>query len=190
MSDDVELMLRVRNGDESAFTELMKRHYRALINYTYRYTSSREAAEDLAQETFLRVYRAAGRYKPEAKFTTWLYRIATNLCLNEVKKKKGFQNVSLEDFDDNVSEIGDSKPGAHSAVFRREIKQAIWGALDSLSQNERVAIILSKYEELPYEEIAEIIGCSLGAVKTYVHRGKKKLVEELKPFLRGDKDEM
>jgi RNA polymerase sigma-70 factor (ECF subfamily) len=187
MESDIELMERVRSGDDTAFSELMRRHYRGVVNYIYRFTNDRGNSEDLAQEVFLRVYRSAKRYKPEAKFSTWLYKIATNLCLTEVKSRKKDQNLSLDEMGENSGDLGDPKSvDAYDITFRREIRDAIFEALKSLPERERTAVVLCKYEELPYEEVAEIIGCTAGAVKAYVHRGRMKLIERLKPYIKRE----
>ncbi|HXG30867.1 MAG TPA: sigma-70 family RNA polymerase sigma factor [Thermodesulfobacteriota bacterium] len=185
MESDIELMLRAKSGDESAFTDLMRRHYKGLVNYIYRFTNDREASEDVAQEVFLRVYRSVKSYKPEARFSTWLYKIATNLCLTRIKSKARERNVSLDEIEEITGDLGDSdSESADQVTFRKEIRNAIFEALESLSERERVAIILCKYEGLPYEEVAEVIGCTVGAVKTYVYRGRMKLIEMLKPYLK------
>lgn len=184
MESDIELMLRAKTGDDSAFTELMRRHYKGVVNYVYRFTNDRANSEDLAQEVFLRVYRSVKRYNPQAKFSTWLYKIATNLCITEVKSRNKVQSVSLDEMQENTGDLGDSKSEDPSDLtFRREIGTAIFETLRSLPERERVAIILCKYEDLPYEEVAEVIGCTIGAVKTYVHRGRMKLIEKLKTYL-------
>jgi len=184
MESDIELMLRAKTGDDSAFTELMRRHYKGVVNYVYRFTNDRANSEDLAQEVFLRVYRSVKRYNPQAKFSTWLYKIATNLCITEVKSRNKKQSVSLDEMQENTGDLGDSKSEDPSDfTFRREIGTAIFEALRSLPERERVAIILCKYQDLPYEEVAEVIGCTIGAVKTYVHRGRMKLIEKLQTYL-------
>lgn len=183
MESDIELMLRARGGNEAAFTELMRRHYRGVLNYIYRFTNTRENSEDLAQEVFLRVYRSASRYKPDAKFSTWLYKIATNVCITAVKDRGRDRNLSLDEIQENAGDMGDPKSvNAHDVSFRREIGSVIFNAMKSLPERERVAIILCKYEGLPYEEVADVIGCTVGAVKAYVHRGRMKLMEKLKPY--------
>ena len=109
MESDIELMERVKSGDDTAFSELMRRHYRGVINFIYRFTNDRGNSEDLAQEVFLRVYRSAERYKPQAKFSTWLYKIATNLCLTEVKSRGKDQSLSLDEMEENSGDLGDPK---------------------------------------------------------------------------------
>lgn len=188
MESDIELMMRAKSGDDSAFTDLMRRHYKGLVNYIYRFTNNRESSEDLAQEVFLRVYRSAKTYTPQAKFSTWLYKIATNLCFTNVKAKGREKNVSLDEMEENIGDLKDSKSEkADDVIYRSEIKNAIFEALEALPEKERVSIILCKYEELPYEEVAEVLGCTVGAVKTHVYRGRMKLVEKLKPYLKREK---
>ncbi|MGQ0792675.1 MAG: RNA polymerase sigma factor [Deltaproteobacteria bacterium] len=186
MENDIELMMRVKAGDKSAFTEIMRRHYKGVVNYIYRFTYNRETSEDLAQEAFMRLYRSAKRYEAQAKFSTWLYKIATNLCLTEVKSKGRDSNLSLDELEENTGSLPDPRSDkADDLIFRKEIKDKIFEAMKSLPERERLAIILCKYEETPYEEVAEIIGCTTGAVKAYVHRGRMKLIEKLKAHLGG-----
>ncbi len=183
MESDIELMLRAKSGDDGAFSELMRRHYKGVVNFAYRFTRALETSEDLAQEVFLRVYRSREKYKPEAKFTTWLYKIASNVCLTYVsRQKKG--GVSLDDPDANTGDVDESKdPKADEMLYRKEIKEAVMSALESLPEREKIAIMLCKYEGFSYEEVAEVIGCSVGAVKSYVHRGRMKLITLLEPHL-------
>ncbi len=185
METDIELMRRVKSGDDSAFTELMKRHYKSIMNFIYRFTNDRNDSEDLAQEVFLRVYRSVKEYKPQAKFSTWLYKIATNVCLTELKLKRRMTNVSLDEIQENKHDIGDStSPNGYDLINRRDIKDTIFQALNSIPERERISIILCKYEGFSYDEVADVIGCTVGAVKTYIHRGRMKLIERLKPILK------
>lgn len=184
MVSDIELMLKAGSGDDGAFSELMRRHYKAVVNYIYRYTNLKENSEDLAQEVFLRIYRSRKSYRPEAKFTTWLYKIATNVSLTHVKTRKA--DRSLDEIEDERGGLGD--PDNHIAddlIYRKEIKEVIFQAMESLPERERVAIMLCKYEGLSYEETAEVLECTVGAVKAYVHRGRMKLIDKLKPYLPG-----
>lgn len=185
METDIELMRRVKSGDDSAFTELMKRHYKSIMNFIYRFTNDRNDSEDLAQEVFLRVYRSVRDYKPQAKFSTWLYKIATNVCLTELKMKRRMNNVSLDEIQENKHDIGDTNsPSGYDLINRRDIKDSIFQALNSIPERERVSIILCKYEGFSYDEVADVIGCTVGAVKTYIHRGRMKLIDRLKPILK------
>lgn len=188
MLSDLDLIFKVQDGDESAFSELMRRHYRGVVNYIYKFTHSVENSEDLAQEVFIRVYRSIDRYRPEAKFTTWLYKIATNVSITAVRYSNREKNVSLDEMEESNQQTGDEKIfSASDFTFRREISALIFEALETLPEKEKIAIVLCKYEEMPYIEVAEVIGCSVGAVKAYVYRGRMKLIEKLKPHLRKDK---
>ncbi len=184
MLSDIELMLKARAGDDGAFSELMRRHYRGVVNYIYRYTNLRESSEDLAQEVFLRIYRSRKNYKPEAKFSTWLYKIATNVSLTHVTKKN--TGLSLDELNDEGREYGDRDIDiADDIIYRKEITEVIFHAMESLPEREKVAIMLCKYEGLSYEEVSEVLECTVGAVKAYVHRGRMKLIDKLKPYLSG-----
>jgi len=184
MESDIELMLRTKAGDDSAYSELIRRHYKGVLNYVYRFTNLRENSEDLTQEVFLRVYRSAKQYKPEAKFTTWLYKIATNVSLTYVKKKNKDKNVSLDEMNENTGEVEDpSVEISDDIIYRNEMKNVIFSAMESLPEREKVAIMLCKYEGLSYEETANVLECTVGAVKAYVHRGRMKLANKLKPYL-------
>ena len=184
MASDIELMLKAKSGDDGAFSELMRRHYKAVVNYIYRYTNIKENSEDLAQEVFLRIYRSRTSYRPEAKFTTWLYKIATNVSLTHVKKKN--VDLSLDQIEDDRGGIGDPDNDiADDHIYRKEMKEVIFQAMESLPERERVSIMLCKYEGLSYEETAEVLECTVGAVKAYVHRGRMKLIDKLKPYLPG-----
>jgi RNA polymerase sigma-70 factor (ECF subfamily) len=182
MDSDIELMLRTKSGDDGAFSELMRRHYKGVVNYIYRFTNLRDNSEDLAQEVFLRIYRSAGQYRPEAKFSTWLYKIATNVSLTYVKKKSN-NNVSLDEIDDAGDAGNPDLDIADDIIYRKEMMNVIFEAMESLPEREKVAIMLCKYEGLSYEEVAQVLECTVGAVKAYVHRGRMKLIERLKPYL-------
>lgn len=182
MESDIELMLRTKSGDDGAFSELMRRHYKGVVNYIYRFTNVRDNSEDLAQEVFLRIYRSAKQYRPEAKFSTWLYKIATNVSLTHVKRRNN--NLSLDEIDDTGDNTGDPEVEiADDIIYRKEIMSVIYEAMESLPEREKIAIMLCKYEGLSYEEVSEVLECTVGAVKAYVHRGRMKLINRLKPYL-------
>ncbi len=182
MESDIELMLRTKAGDDSAFSELMKRHYKGVLNYIYRFTNLKENSEDLAQEVFLRVYRSSGKYKPDAKFTTWLYKIATNVSLTHVKKKN--TNISFDETSETTGDYDDSSVViSDDIIYRKEMKNVIFSAMETLPEREKIAIMLCKYEGLSYEETADVLECTVGAVKAYVYRGRMKLIDKLKSYL-------
>ena len=178
---DHELVIIAKSGDEAAFSELMKRHYKGVLNYIYRFTNGREGSEDLAQEVFLRVYKSLGKYKPDAKFSTWLYKIATNLCLTNLKKKN--PNISLDELEENSPGLPDSKAqNPYDNMYRKEIKKNVLNAINRLPEKERIALTLTKYEGFSYIEAADVLNCSVGAVKTHIYRGRMKLVDYLKDY--------
>ena len=182
---DHELALRAKSGDDSAFNELMRRHYKGVLNFVYKYTYSVSASEDITQEVFLRVYKSISKYEPQAKFSTWLYKIATNLCLSNLKKRKPV--VSLDEIRENIGDMEDIKSeNAYQLLRRKQISEKVMEALETLPEKERAAITLNKYHGLSYIEVSEALNCSVGAVKTHIFRGRIKLVEKLKPYFEDN----
>jgi RNA polymerase sigma-70 factor (ECF subfamily) len=182
-----DLMVKIRKGDENAFEILVNRHQTSVLNLIYRYIGDRTQAKDLAQEVFLKVWQAAKSYRPEAKFTTWLYRITANLCFNELKsarRKKWFSFHQADDQSgDTIEEtLSDSAPSAEELLLAKERSRQISDALQNLPDNQRMAIILKRYEGLSYEEIGRIMGCSVPAVESLLVRAKRNLQEKLKIF--------
>jgi RNA polymerase sigma-70 factor (ECF subfamily) len=180
-------MGRIAEGDEDAFEILVNRHQTSVLNLIYRFIGDRTQAKDLVQEVFIRVWHAAKTYKPEAKFTTWLYRITTNLCLNELKsarRKKWFSfNRSDEDGEHTFEEtLVDSALSAEDLLLEKERSRQISNALQSLPDNQRMALVLKRYDDLSYQEIAQIIGCSVPAVESLLVRAKRGLQEKLKNY--------
>jgi RNA polymerase sigma-70 factor, ECF subfamily len=181
------LMARVASGDDEAFEILVNRHQTSILNLIYRFVGDRAQAKDLAQEVFLRVWQAAKTYKPEAKFTTWIYRIATNLCLNELKSARRKRWFSLhrtgEDAEKTLEEtLPDGSPSAEDLLLTRERTRRIADALQNLPANQRMALVLRRYDDLPYEEIARVMDCSVSAVESLLVRAKRTLQEKLKDF--------
>jgi len=190
LDPDVRLMLRFKDGDTGAFEHLFSRHTRAVINFAYRFVRNRELAEELAQEIFLKVYEGATGYRPQAKFTTWLYRIATNVCLNEIRKPQF--RAATHSLDTGWAWDGEAvsidigiKGGTDMRLEQQAISRALRLALDQIPEKQRVAFILNKYQELSYAEAAEIMKISEKAVKSLIHRAKEALAEKLKPLLPG-----
>jgi RNA polymerase sigma-70 factor (ECF subfamily) len=178
-------MTRIAEGDESAFQILVERHQASLLNMIHRFLGDRTKSQDLAQEVFLRVWKAAGDYEPKAKFTTWLYRIATNLCLNELKasrRKKWlrFFRVDTEEKGGGEEDFPDESPSPEDLLLSRERSREITDALQNLPENQRIALILKRYDDLSYEELAGILNCSVSAVESLLVRAKKNLQEKLK----------
>jgi RNA polymerase sigma-70 factor (ECF subfamily) len=182
-----ELMARIAEGDEDAFEILVHRHQTSVLNLVYRFIGDRTQAKDLAQEVFIRVWQAAGSYQPKAKFTTWVYRITANLCFNELKsarRKKWFSfNRSDEDGVHTFEEtLAYSAPSAEDILLEKERSRQISDALQSLPENQRMALILKRYDDLSYQEIAQVIGCSVSAVESLLVRAKRTLQEKLKNY--------
>ncbi|HVP77085.1 MAG TPA: sigma-70 family RNA polymerase sigma factor [Thermodesulfobacteriota bacterium] len=180
-------MTRIAKGDDSAFEILVDRHQASVLNLIYRFIGDRTQAKDLAQEVFIRVWQAAKSYKPEAKFTTWLYRITANLCFNELKssrRKKWFSfNRSDEEGGHTLEEtVADTAASAEDILLEKERTRQISDALQSLPDNQRMALVLKRYDDLSYQEIAQVIGCSVSAVESLLVRAKRTLQEKLKNF--------
>jgi RNA polymerase sigma-70 factor (ECF subfamily) len=187
---DAALMLRVKQGDTAAFTELVEKYKQPVINLAYRTLRDLTEAEDLAQNVFVQVHKSAARYKSTAKFSTWLFTIARNLCLNEIRRRSRHPAESLdaprsEQEDQPLQQFEDKATASPpESVLQGELAQQIDSALADLPENQRSAILLCRQEELSYEEIAEVLGCSLSATKSLIHRGRETLKERLKAYLR------
>ena len=181
-----DLMARIAKGDDDAFEILVNRHQTSVLNLIYRFIGDRTQAKDLAQEVFIRVWQAARGYEPKAKFTTWLYRITANLCFNELKsarRKKWFPfHQSSDDQSGNTIEetLSDSEPSAEDLLLEKERSRQISDALQSLPDNQRMALVLKRYDDLSYEEIARILNCSVSAVESLLVRAKRTLQKKLK----------
>jgi len=178
---DVELMLRFQKGDARAFEELVRRHTRGILNLVYRYFGDASRAEDVAQDIFVKVYRARMKYEPKARFSTWLYRIAVNHCLNEIRARRAQPAVAVP-ADDLLEEPSGESPDAR--LNRLELQQAVKKAIDALPENQRMAVLLARYEEMNYGEIAEAMGLSLEAVKSLLFRARENLKQALARYAR------
>jgi RNA polymerase sigma-70 factor, ECF subfamily len=189
---DVQLMLDVKAGDEQSFELLLQRYRRPLVNFLYRMVRVREEAEDLAQEVFVRVYKARKDYVPSAKFTTWLFRIATNLALNSVRDNR-YQRmevsldapvtVDAEEGDEKVLDIAEKNPNIEQHLLEGARNKMIRHAIDKLPEKQRAAVLLHKYEELDYGDIAKILECSESALKSLLFRAYETLRVELAPLV-------
>jgi RNA polymerase sigma-70 factor, ECF subfamily len=176
-------MLRVRDDDMEAYTLLVERFQQRVVNTVFRYTGDGAGAEDLAQEVFIKIFKARKSWEPVAKFSTWLFRIVTNLCLNEIRNRKHRPNVSLDD--NPLLEPGQEDPAALD-TSRKELVQAVRKALDSLPENQRMAVVLNKWEDQSYEQIGEAMGLSVPAVKSLLFRARQAMKDQLEKFLSPD----
>ncbi len=185
--DDSELMLRVRSGDQAAFGVLADRHRQRVLNVVYRFMGSGADAEDIAQEVFVRVYRARESYVVRAKFTTWLYTICRNTCLKEQARRRtrsSLEGSPMTGADHSAETVADTQaPSPLDSVLLDEQAAVAKRAIDALPDAQRMALILRKYESLTYEEIAGVMQCSARAVKSLLYRARVTLRNELAEYL-------
>ena len=186
---DVQLMLDVKAGDDASFDFLLVKYRSPLVNFLFRMVRDTATAEDLAQEVFLRVYRARKQYTPSAKFTTWLFRIATNVALNSVRDNR-YQKMEMS-LDAPVSSEGESAQRELPAremridehLLERDRVAFIQRAIASLPEKQRAAVLLHKYEEMDYAEIAKIMNCTEAALKSLLFRAYENLRLQLAPLV-------
>jgi len=187
---DSQLMRRVKRGDVRAFEALVDRYRQPVMNLICRMVGDRHEAEDICQTTFLQVFRSAQRYREGAKFTTWLYTIARNLCLNEIRRRSRHRADSLDAERSDGSDqpqhvIVDGKAAdAPTLLLQGELEAKIQEALSGLPENQRLAMLLYREKGLSYEEVSAIVGCSLSATKSLIFRARETLRQRLKPYLR------
>ncbi|HZI74088.1 MAG TPA: RNA polymerase sigma factor [Gemmatimonadales bacterium] len=175
---DAQLMLRVREGDDTSFALLLERHRTPVVHFLYRMVQNQAVSEELAQEVFLRVYRSRTTYEPTAKFTTWLFRIATHVALNSIrdrKNEKGHESLDEETLDGVGRQVADRQQTVEQEMVReaklREVRQAI----ETLPAKQRAAVLMHKYEGLDYAQIAGVLSCSESAVKSLLFRAYESL---------------
>jgi RNA polymerase sigma-70 factor, ECF subfamily len=189
---DAEIMLRVREGDDSGFSFLIEKYRKPIINFMYRMVHNQAVAEELAQEVFLRVYRSRQTYRAEAKFTTWLYRIATNLGVNharDTKYERAAQTVYLDQPDAETGttpDVADMRPGAEEDLVKDERMRAIRKHVMALPERQRTAVLMHKYQGLDYKEIGAVLKLSESATKSLLFRAYQTLRERLKEFVEQD----
>jgi RNA polymerase sigma-70 factor, ECF subfamily len=187
--DDAHVMLRVRDGDDNAFDYLVQRYRRPMVSFMYRMVHNGAIAEELAQEVFLRVYRSRASYSADAKFTTWLYRIATNLAMNHARDTKHDRPEEKASLDEVNAETGqamdlaDERPNIEQEILRRERLQAIRRHVEALPERQRMAVMMHKYQELDYRQIAEVLHLSESATKSLLFRAYETLRQNLKDFV-------
>jgi RNA polymerase sigma-70 factor, ECF subfamily len=183
--DDVALMRRTKAGDLAAFEQLVVRHQHSVVGTAAKMLGSLAEAEDIGQQVFIRVWKSAGRYEPSAKFTTWLMTITRNLVFNEMRRRRRAQLVPMENDRSEVAHqySDDEAPAPNEVLLDAELQQAIDTAIESLPENQRMAIVLRRYEGMPYEEIAEVLKTSVPAVKSILFRARSELKEKLRKYL-------
>ncbi len=184
---DVQLMLGVKAGDDESFELLLQKYRTPLVHFLYRMVRDQATAEDLAQEVFLRVYRARKKYSPSAKFTTWLFRIATNLALNSIRDGRHRQmEISLDqpgEDDGQVIVVPSREKAADQRLMERDRAEFIRRAILRLPEKQRVAVLLHKYQEMEYCDIAAVLECSESALKSLLFRAYETLRTELAPLV-------
>jgi RNA polymerase sigma-70 factor, ECF subfamily len=187
---DAVLMLRVKQGDTGAFAVLVDKYKQPVMNLGYRMLRDATEAEDLAQTVFVQVFKSASRYEVASKFSTWLFTIARNLCLNEIRRRSRHPVESMEathpaQEDQPPQQFQDFKTASPpESLLHGELEEKIEQALVGLPENQRLAIALCRQDELSYEEIARVLDCSVSATKSLIHRGRETLKQKLKPYLQ------
>lgn len=187
---DVALILEVKKGKKDAFAVLVDKYKKPLINLLFRIVHDQTEAEDLAQATFVQVYKSLDKFNFSSRFSTWIFTIARNLALNELRRRarhpadsmeleiESEEGVILHQYEDKKSPI----PCDH--LVKEELIKKVEEALSKLPENQRTAIILFQQEDMSYEEIAEVLGCSISATKSLIHRARETLKAMLKPYLQ------
>jgi RNA polymerase sigma-70 factor (ECF subfamily) len=186
---DAEVMLRVKAGDDSAFDFLVQKYRRPIVSFMYRMAHNSAAAEDLAQEVFLRVYRSRASYEASAKFTTWLYRIATNLGMNYSRDTRHERPENIMNLDEPDEETGqspdlaDKTPTVEEEIMRRERLKAIRQKVEALPERQKMAVLMHKYQQMDYRQIADVLKLSESATKSLLFRAYETLRTQLKEFV-------
>jgi RNA polymerase sigma-70 factor (ECF subfamily) len=186
---DAEIMLHVAAGDEAGFSVLVEKYRRQMVHYMYRMVHNQAVAEEMAQEVFLRVYRARASYRAEAKFSTWLYRIATNLGVNharDTRHERGAQAVYLDQPDPETGispDVADTAPTVEQNMLREARLAAIRKHVMALPERQRTAVLMHKYQDLDYKEIGAVLKLSESATKSLLFRAYQTLRERLKEFV-------
>lgn len=181
-------MLRVREGDDSSFALLLEKHRTPVVHFLYRMVQNQAVAEELAQEVFLRVYRSRESYEPTAKFTTWLFRITTHLALNHVRdRRKDRLHTSIDNSpeDSTPIQLADSDLTAEEQLLRQARLAEIRRAIEQLPEKQRSAVLMHKYQEMEYSQIAKALACSESAVKSLLFRAYETLRARLRDFSPG-----
>jgi RNA polymerase sigma-70 factor (ECF subfamily) len=194
LDPDAQLMLQVRDGDEHSFGVLLAKHRNSVIHFVYRMVQDRAIAEELSQDVFLRVYRSRGSYEPTARFTTWLFRIAAHLALNwlrDGRNERGHQRLdatrdSANDGELPAREVSDRRPSVEQRMVYETRLQEVREAIALLPGKQRAAVLMHKYEEMDYSQIASVLECSESAVKSLLFRAYETLRARLSHMVMGE----
>lgn len=187
---DADRMMRVQQGDLQAFEGLVDQYKRPIFNLVYRMLRDRDEAEDITQKVFIQVYRASDRYRPTAKFSTWIFTIARNLTLNEIRRRS--RKPWTDSLDETMDVEGPAQrldPPDHRArpanqeLAHQEFLQCLEEAIDQLPENQRIAVLLCREGDISYEEMAKVMGCSLSAVKSLIFRGRETIKKRAQNYL-------
>lgn len=190
---DIRLMLRVRDDDEAAFAELVELYHQRLVTVMQHLVGRGDEAEDLAQEVFLRVFRSRKKYHPRAKFSTWLFTIANNLALNHLRNRQRKPTTRFPGSEsgplgprpaEQIVEGRENQPGR--AMEERELASVVREALETLNERQKVAVVLNKFEDMNYNEIAQVMGLTTKAVKSLLSRARENLRLALKDYIEID----
>lgn len=182
---DFALMKRIGEGDHEAFRQLVERHQNSVIGTVAKMLGNFSEAEDIAQQVFLRIWRNAKRYRPEAKFTTYLFTITRNLVFNETRRKSRKKEVSSDEREENSNQMVEASPDRQpdAELLQAELQRAVDDAIAALPETQRMAVVLRRYEQLSYEEIASVLGLSVSAIKSQLFRARTALRESLGRYL-------
>jgi RNA polymerase sigma-70 factor (ECF subfamily) len=188
---DNQLMQKAGSGDRTAFKQLVQKHQRTVTGIIYRYTGNHNEVEDLAQDIFLKIYKAANSYVPRAQFKTWLYKVVANHCLNffRSQKRKAFissLDQSSEEYNPHIQRTEEQQKQPELILQQQELHTALKSALSELPERQRMAIILHRFEGLSYKEIATVMGSSLSSVESLIFRAMNNLKEKLSPYKSGE----
>lgn len=191
---DTDLMVELQEGRDGALSDLINRWQQPLLAFTYRYTQNQADAADVVQETFVRVYQSRARYRPKARFSTWLFTIAANLCRNRARWRKRHPTVPLDFSGSDGGEGGgdaewladERAESPDRSLASRETVQAVKAAIGELPHDLKTAMLLFQYEDMSYQEIAEVVGCSPKAVETRLYRARQQLKKQLGWLLRDE----
>ncbi len=180
---DIHLIEAFQRGDESAFATLFERHRARVMNVAYRFLGDKDAAQDVAQEVFVKIYTSPKAYRPDMAFQAWLYRVAANACFDELRKRKRSAIILPEETAESVPDPAASPQAqADSSELAREVRSAI----AFLPENQRIAVVLQRYEELSYQQIADVMKTSVAAVESLLFRAKQSLMQRLSSYVEDE----